>query len=50
MHGVEVLPNRSARVGVEPSRQPNLRMDAAGPEIHRRGAGWPDRQLDDADP
>ncbi len=36
-------------LGVEPPRQPDLRLDAAGSEIHRRGGGWSDRQLDDVD-
>ena len=34
-------------VGVEPARQPHLRMEPARSEVHRRGGSRPERQLDD---
>ena len=36
-------------VGVEPARQPHLRLEPARPEVHRRRRSGPERQLDDAD-
>ena len=49
MHGRRGAAGPIGGVGIEPSRQPYLRLDAARPEIHRCGGSWSDRELDDAD-